>query len=322
MDYLRSRLFDKIGIDAERLKWIEHPDGLEYGGGGLSATTEDNLRLGQLYLNGGVWQGERILSDEWVKAATTKQIDNDNEKPADNRVGYGYQMWMCQPPGVYRFDGAKGQFAIVVPYLDMVIAINQMSEHPVTQETLNVTWQYLTEAEGTDSGDARLATILPGLSLPQTEFGGVPPKDRFTKDQTFRFDKNDISLFPGDFRMLSYKTPVGIEQISFSEKRGEIIAEIDSDERVFLIRISLDGIDRLSTLPVADDMPEMVYASGLWMNDGNLKITLRYLETPFTVSFIIRKYQSGIELSASSWKPPEVLSLGVKLIEQNTIYSI
>ncbi|MBN2238809.1 MAG: serine hydrolase [Dehalococcoidales bacterium] len=322
MEYLKPRLFDKIGIDAGRLKWIEHPDGLEYGGGGLFARTEDNLRLGQLYLNGGIWNGERIISKEWVKAASSKQIDNDNEKPADNRVGYGYQMWMCRPSGVYRFDGAKGQFVIVVPRLDMVIAINQMSEQPVTQKTLDITWEYLEEAEGSDSGDARLAAMMKSLSLPRTESGGTPPQDRFTKDRTFQFDENDISLFPGDLRMLSYKTPLGIEQIGFSEKRGEIIAEIRSDGRLFLLHISLDGIDRLSNFHVADDLPEMVYASGLWMDDNTLQVTLRYLETPFTVPVVIKRHQNGIELSTSPERLPQALFPEARPVKDTRIFSV
>ena len=322
MDYLKIRLFDKIGIDAKRLKWIKHPDGLEYGGGGLFATTEDNLRLGQLYLNGGVWEGERIISKEWVKAATSKQINNNNEKTADNRVGYGYQMWMCQPSGVYRFDGAKGQFVIVVPHLDMVIAINQMSEHPVTQKTLDITWQYIAEAEGADSGDIRLATMMPCLSLPRTESGGLPPEDRFTQDGIFRFDENDISLFPGDLRMLSYKTPLGIERISFSEKRGEVIAEIRSDNRLFVLHISLDGIDRLSNFRVADDLPEMVYASGLWMDNDTLIVTIRYLETPFTVPVVIKRHQNGIELSVSPEHLPQALFPEARPVKHTKICSV
>jgi CubicO group peptidase (beta-lactamase class C family) len=322
MDYLKPRLFDRIGIVTERLKWIEHPDGLEYGGGGLFATTEDNLRLGLLYLNGGVWNDERIISEDWVKAATSKQINNDNEKPADNRFGYGYQMWMCRPSGVYRFDGAKGQFVIVIPHLDMVIAINQMSEHPVTQQTLDITWQYLDAAEGADSGDLNLAAMLPCLSLPRTKSGRIPPENRFTKNRTFRFDANDISLFPGDLRMLSYKTPLGIEQIAFSEKRGEIIAEFRSDTRLFLLHISLDGVDRLSTFHVADDLPEMVYASGSWMNDDTLKVSLRYLETPFTVSFVIQRHQKGIELSTSPERLPQALFPEARPVKNSKIVSV
>jgi hypothetical protein len=318
MDYLKLRLFSKIGINAERLKWIEHPDGLEYGGGGLFATTEDNLRLGQLYLNGGVWQGERIISADWVKAATSKQIDTGEERAADNRVGYGYQMWMCRPAGVYRFDGAKGQFVIVVPNLDMVIAINQWAEGPLSQETLNITWQYLAEASGSDAGDLPLSARMRCLALPRTNNLYLVPQDRFTRDQTFHFKPNEVDLFPGDYQMLSHKVPKGIDQITFSEKRGEILAEIVCQEYVFDLHLSLDGIDRLSLLHVADDLPDAVYASGVWLDDDTLKISLRYLETCFSVTYFIKRYIGGIELTASCRQP----ALGTNVAKSITIYSI
>ena len=149
MEYLKPRLFDKIGIDADNLKMGRMPDGTPVGGGGMLATTEDNLRLMKLYADGGVWDGERILSADYVKRATTNQNDSAteaiNNPPAlDNFVGYGYQIWMCRPKGVYRADGAMGQFTIVDPSRDLIIAINETATGAHwAQETLNVCWEFL-----------------------------------------------------------------------------------------------------------------------------------------------------------------------------------
>jgi CubicO group peptidase (beta-lactamase class C family) len=86
-------LFDKIGIDADKLLHGVMPDGTEVGGGGFFATTEDNLRLMQLYHNAAFGR-ERILSSEYVRLATSKQIDTASEAignpPAlDNFVATG-----------------------------------------------------------------------------------------------------------------------------------------------------------------------------------------------------------------------------------------
>lgn len=62
------------------------PDETVFGGGGFYATTEDNLRLMKLYKDGGVWDGERILSEEYVKMAISKQIDTATEKMAIQRL--------------------------------------------------------------------------------------------------------------------------------------------------------------------------------------------------------------------------------------------
>ena len=150
LSYLKPRLFDKIGIDATRIRTYYTGDGLEYGGGGFFTTTEDNLRLMMLYLNKGMWNGERVLSETWCKEVSTKQIETateaiNNPGVDDNYYGYGLQCWMCRPEGVYRADGAMGQFSIVVPHLDMVIAINEAGDQSKLQHqhALETVWDVL-----------------------------------------------------------------------------------------------------------------------------------------------------------------------------------
>ena len=102
LDYLAKNLFDLIGIDAQNVMCRRGADGTCLGGMGMFTTTEDNLRLMKLYLNGGVWNGVRLLSETFVHDATTERMDT---WPAhahtpyiyDNCVGYGYQIWMCRP---------------------------------------------------------------------------------------------------------------------------------------------------------------------------------------------------------------------------------
>jgi CubicO group peptidase (beta-lactamase class C family) len=113
LDYLQLRLFQPLGI--EGAKWEACPSGIHVGGWGLSLKTEDIAKFGQLYLQEGVWKEQRLLPREWIKAATSKHIDNDEQ-------GYGYQFKLCKFNG-YRGDGAFGQFCIVLPDLDAVIAI-------------------------------------------------------------------------------------------------------------------------------------------------------------------------------------------------------
>ena len=152
-EYLTKRLFRKIGIDPENIRWYYMPDGMETGGGGMLATTEDNLRLMKLYADGGVWEGERILAEDYVRLATTNQNDSatesiNNPEASDNFLGYGFQIWMCKPKGVYRADGAMGQFTIVCPDQDMLIAINEtaIGAH-WAQSTLDITWEFLKQIQ-------------------------------------------------------------------------------------------------------------------------------------------------------------------------------
>jgi CubicO group peptidase (beta-lactamase class C family) len=82
--------------------------------------------FGQLYLQRGVWQGTRLLSEAWVAEATAPQEPNSRfpGKPLPNpdwEQGYGYQFWRCRH-NAYRGDGAFGQYCIVMPDQEAVLA--------------------------------------------------------------------------------------------------------------------------------------------------------------------------------------------------------
>ena len=181
-EYLRPRLFDPLGIG--RVGWQQHPPGRDLGFTGLHATTDAIARLGLLYLNRGVWDGTRVLPEKWVAEATRKQVSNPGEPQPDWRQGYGFQFWMARHG--YRGDGAYGQFCLVLPEQDAVIATTAATEN--MQGVLDATWAHLLPAMTNAAADqspaaepspaaeqlsARLAHLeLPGFAA---EAGPVPP---------------------------------------------------------------------------------------------------------------------------------------------------
>ena len=144
VDYLKPRLFEPLGISDPF--WEKDNLGISYGGFGLNIKTEDIAKFGQLYLQGGNWNGERLISEDWINEATGKRIDNLNwnEDPAsDWNKGYGYQFWRCKPEGVYRGDGMYGQFCIVMPDGNAVIAITSNADMQRVQDLI---WDILLPA--------------------------------------------------------------------------------------------------------------------------------------------------------------------------------
>jgi CubicO group peptidase (beta-lactamase class C family) len=122
VDYLQPRLFEPLGI--ERPTWEADADGVSMGGFGLRLRTEDVARFGQLYLQRGVWGGRQLVPAEWIEQATSLQIDTTptlNPSP-DWLQGYGFQFWRGRH-GSFRGDGAFGQYCIVVPEADLVVAM-------------------------------------------------------------------------------------------------------------------------------------------------------------------------------------------------------
>ena len=145
LDYLQPRLFGPLGI--AQPEWPASPQGNTIGGWGLKVRTEDVAKFGQLYLQKGQWQGKQLIPAAWVGQATAKQVPNEKAGSAagksDWSQGYGFQFWRCQH-GAYRGDGKDGQFCIVLPEQDAVVAIT--AETGDMQREINVVWDYLLPA--------------------------------------------------------------------------------------------------------------------------------------------------------------------------------
>ena len=106
-------------------------------------------KIGQLYLQKGKWNGNQIVPASWIAEATTAKIIQHPDLPqsakdsSDWEQGYGYQIWRCRHNG-FRADGAFGQYIIVLPEQDAVIAIQ--SETANMQNEMNLVWDYLLPA--------------------------------------------------------------------------------------------------------------------------------------------------------------------------------
>ena len=149
VDFLTPRLFEPLHID--KPQWDESPQGINCGGWGLYLKTEDLAKMGQLLLQKGEWNGKQLIPAEWVEEMSKKQVESINpgtriEQAAERGMtvetsdwmqGYGYQMWRCRP-GCFRADGARGQYIIVVPDKNAVIAITSNVED--LQGELNLVW--------------------------------------------------------------------------------------------------------------------------------------------------------------------------------------
>lgn len=126
--YLRDKLFAPMGFGGSC--WNVDNEGVPMGGFGLYLTAYDLTRLGQLYLQEGVWEGQRLLPASYAREATAKQISNHNH-PSGNidwTAGYGYQFWRNSMGG-YRADGMHGQYIVVLPEKQAVIVMTSCLEN-------------------------------------------------------------------------------------------------------------------------------------------------------------------------------------------------
>ena len=123
MDYLRPRLFDKIGVSKEA-HCLKCPGGHSWSDSAILCTARDLLLLGKFTMNGGVWNGEQLLNREYIKEATSKQIDNSVAGLETYCTqGYGYLFWRTWDNS-YFFNGMGCQLCVCVPDKNIVFVYN------------------------------------------------------------------------------------------------------------------------------------------------------------------------------------------------------
>ncbi len=138
LKYAEEKLFTPLGM--ESVQWGTDPQGILDGGNGIRMTARNAARFGQLFLNNGLWEGERLVPEDWIAQATTI-----HEQRYGGSGSYGYQWWI-RSFGQQGYDsffamGAFGQFIFVVPELSLVTVItantSQFAPYPYFETILN-----------------------------------------------------------------------------------------------------------------------------------------------------------------------------------------
>jgi CubicO group peptidase (beta-lactamase class C family) len=195
LDYLRPRLFEPLGI--EDPVWDTNFQGISLGGYGLRVRTEDIAKFGQFYLQKGKWNGKLLLPAEWIEMASSKQVSNGSNPKSDWNQGYGFQLWRCRHHA-FRGDGAFGQYCVVMPDQDAVIAIT--SGIGDMQAVLDILWDKFLPAcqpkklRSNGAAHAQLSETLARLEIAPAQ--GAETSDLVTGvlNRGFVFPANDQKL--------------------------------------------------------------------------------------------------------------------------------
>jgi len=118
IEYLREKLFRKIGV-SEEICCLKTPEGYSWGDSGIRCLAEDFWRVAQFACNLGKWDGEQLLSQNYMEMATSAQVFNGNSGYCNqNNYGYGYQFWKLEEG--FSFNGMGNQYAICIPEKEFV----------------------------------------------------------------------------------------------------------------------------------------------------------------------------------------------------------
>ena len=310
-EYLCSRIFEPVGIEPEKIGWIHFANGVD-AASGVSSTTENNLRLGMLFLNEGKWDGKQLIDPEFIRQATTVQSDNSQAGAyADERVGYGYQLWMYRKKGAYRFDGGQGQLSVMDPEHDMVIAIHQSGSMPsntgAVHEILNSFMSsdvFSDELPENKEALAELRAFEASRSFPAPETRPVPASFK---------DWNGIwKVTEGAFHMNPELRPfdtVNVYQVHYVNQDADVKTMsiyFKTPEKMELVVngkfpfiVNMDG--SVSIENTGSEIPEyyQTVANGYFEDENTLMLKIRYIQTCYTSFLKITKNGDTLDIDVN-----------------------
>jgi len=226
LDYLRPRIFDPLSIQG--IDWDKNPQGINLGMIGLRLRTEDLAKFGQLLLQKGKWNNKQLLSEAWIKEATSFKIessDPSNKLPKDRNdwaQGYCYQMWRGRNNSV-RLDGMAGQFVILFPDKDAIVVMTANARN--TQEELNLVHNYLFPAIKSDKAIPSDPDLFKELQKKQISLCLKPPVSQ-TSESSFenKISGKEFILSENDYKIESVYIVFNNNECSFVIKRNNQIS--------------------------------------------------------------------------------------------------
>ncbi len=317
VEYLRPRLFAPLGIG--EIFWETCPAGIEKGGWGLYLRLEDMAKLGQLYLQKGRWTAadktRQIVPETWVEESTKMRFTT---MMGEHKAGYGYQLWDFPVEGSYHFNGVFGQYVVVMPKQDIVIALTSGSESLFVDESAKIIAKYF----GKESEDVRQksfvqrpreqyslrkfasernlfgATKIPSDNtgyrhvwkvwkdfLGQGKQAELPPELQKINHQTYMLEKSYGSLMPFILQAVHNNFCDGIREIGFRLTKSFCTVKVREGNDLNYINASMDGLPRYSRLRINGEEYEAGSVAKLcYDEDGRpvLKLYITFLETPHT----------------------------------------
>ncbi len=280
-DYLEPRLFKPLGIDYPF--WEADRNGVEAGGWGLYIKTEDLAKLTLCYLQGGKWNGEQVIPEEWAKEATKKQIGNDYNRPGtDSSFGYGYCFWKNSiGEDSFRADGMFSQFGIGIPEYDAVVVCTS----GIADETssLDFIFKYFPRAfleeneEETAITNSQVEPLFPSERA-ATENVIRNRYIKFRKKLLLNLVGFQVSVLPLAVTYMLTDKPGNIDMVKFDFDEVKCTMQWTEGLETNKISLGLDGRYHYSKITLAG-MDFTVCANAIWLDDSSLLCTIRPIQT-------------------------------------------
>lgn len=294
--FLMPRLFQPLGMTG--VTWDVGPEEINPGGNGISCRTSDLLKLALLHLQGGVWEGQRLLSEEWVAAATKSQRGNE----------YGYQWWIGKDDSYYAY-GIFGQFAYVFPQYETILVITS-AVPPGEKNLRSLVGRHFPnilkhQQKLASSSDGLLEKYLGELQI------DVPQESQASEKADEILDRLCVARANAD----------GVEAFALHSEKDKYVLNLWDQRGLHRVDVGLGSwLESETTISIPSlhhsyDAPDMLVAArGTWSSPEIFEIKLQFIQTAFQDRIVIRVAENRIAIlersvninSLATQRPPIV----------------
>jgi CubicO group peptidase (beta-lactamase class C family) len=289
--YLKPRFFEPLGIVGE--EWDLGPDNVNPGGNGLTMKTADLLKLGVLHAQGGLWEGRRILSEDWVAQATRSHGDN-----------YGYQ-WATTATGAYLAIGIFMQFVMVFPGHQAALAVVGAAQEG-SKVFLPVVRQHFPRAFDEQLPVAEAQKADAHLRLRLAAAAESPPLAGAGEQPALAFISAKTAARVGGRRFLIEPNPLGVTAVRFVFEGDRCVFHLVDAAGDHIITCGLrDWIESRTDMPGADLhhgyalQSAVVVAGATWTDEQTLRMVWIFAETAFRDTVVCRFDAEGVTIERS-----------------------
>lgn len=276
-ELLKECFFDPCGI--KEYYWIEDPAGYSIGGFGLFISGKELVKLGQLYLNNGVLNGHRVLSEEWCKLATAKQMETAPAYPShktESVQGYGFQMWHCTH-NAYRASGLFGQMCVVIPDKNVVFSVNASTtgSQPLLDTFFETIYPCIKD-EVLEENPENIEKIKNAISIldthPLNGNGISAYKEIINGKKLLCKDTDKVLTFEFIDDLCTFTIQEGNKEYKCKLKENGFIEEV-SDFDQYIIRL---GCCQRYSKPRSEENKPITIGSYTWLSASDLRIMVLF----------------------------------------------
>lgn len=283
-DYLNEKIFKHLGT-FKTATMLKTRNGDSWGDSALVCTSRDMMSFARFVMNYGTWNGKRLMNEEYLRLATSKQVDNTEYDESIWRYGYGYQIWRTDLNG-FAFYGMGSQYTICLPDQDiiMVCTADTQGDMAASQCILGYFFDIVMESYSEKPlpenkiGEAELEKVTKDLQLISVQGDTDSPFRKELEGAVYKCSKNKCGFTEFSF---SFSADGKCGELHYVNDQGEKTLPFGINHNVFCKFPELGYSNEFGGLSTDDGFMYDAAVSSAWVQENKLRLNVQVIDRYF-----------------------------------------